>query len=115
MEEKDDFQPSSNSRESEIGQDFKLFFNQQSQQLNPKVVNHDLIPLSETEVGDIVSIVVIQLVNCIDYLHKIGITPGTELQVISITTTGTVVAYFADKCLGLPREMATGIFVRRFS
>ncbi|MEO1372979.1 MAG: FeoA family protein [Cyanobacteria bacterium J06635_10] len=115
MEDEDDSKQSDNLPFVPMWQGFKLFCGEQSQKLHLKGANHALIPLSQGEVGDVVCIVEIQIVNCIDYLFNMGLIPGTELQIISTSATGDVVVNFDDKCLGLGADMANGIFVRRFS
>ncbi len=93
---------------------FKFFCGAQSRKLNLKS-HENLISLSETEVGDIVCIVKVNPIDCIDYLLNMGFTIGTELQIISVTKTGSVVVNLNDKCLGLGADMASSIFVKRFS
>ena len=115
MEDKDDSQKNDYFSFARIGEGSKLFFDEKSEQLNLKFANSGLIPLSQTEFGDTVCIVEINLVNSIEYLKNMGLTLGTELQVISTTMKGSVVVNFDDKCLGLGFEMTNGILVRRFS
>lgn len=115
VEDKDDSKQRDNLPFAPIWQGSKLFCGEQSQQLNLNFANDALIPLSKAEVGDVVCIVEIRLVNCIDYLLNMGLIPGTELQVISTTATGDVVVNFDDKCMGVGADMANGIFIRIFS
>ena len=103
-----------NSPDNKKWSGFKFFCGAQSQKLNLK--SHDnLISLSETEVGDVVCIVEIEPIDCIDYLLNMGFTVGSELQIVSRTRTGSVVVNLNDKCLGLGADMAGSIFVKRFS
>ncbi|MGD1911504.1 MAG: FeoA family protein [Rivularia sp. (in: cyanobacteria)] len=115
MEDEYDSKQSDSLPFAPMCQGLKLFCGEQSLQLNLNFANHALIPLSQGEVGDVVCIIEIQTVNCIDYLLNMGLVAGTELQIISTTATGDVVVNFDDKCLGLGADMANGIFVRRFS
>ena len=114
MEDNDNQDNKFNSPETRKWSGFKFFCGAQSQKLN---FNSDdnLISLSQTEVGDVVCIVEIEPIDCIDYLLNMGFTVGTELQIVSITTTGSVVVNLNDKCLGLGADMARSIFVKRFS
>ena len=104
----------SNSPETGKWSGFKFFCGFQSQKLDLKS-DDNLISLSKTEVGDVVCIVEIEPIECIDYLLNMGFTVGTELQIVSTTRTGSVVVNLNDKCLGLGADMARSIFVKRFS
>lgn len=93
---------------------FKFFCGAQSEKLNLNA-HKNLISLSETDVGDIVCIVEVQPIDCIDCLSNLGFTVGTELQIVSVSKNGSVVVNLNDKCVGLGAEMASSIFVKRFS
>ncbi|MEO0968812.1 MAG: FeoA family protein [Cyanobacteria bacterium J06639_18] len=103
-----------NSPETGKWAGFQFFCGAQSRKINFNS-RANLISLSETQLGDVVCIVEINPIDCIDYLLNMGFTIGTELQVISVTKTGSVVVNLNDKCLGLGADMASSIFVKRFS
>ena len=103
-----------NSPDAEKWSGFKFFCGVQSPKSNFNSREH-LISLCETEIGDIVCIVEIEPTDCVDYLLNMGFTLGSELQIVSVTRSGSVVVKLNDKCLGLGADMARSIFVKRFS
>lgn len=114
MNNNDNLDNNFNSSDTEKWSGFKFFCGAQSQKFNLNSYEN-LISLSETEVGDVVCIVEVEPIDCIDYLLNMGFTVGAELQIVSVTKTGSVVVDLNDKCVGLGADMASSIFVKRFS
>ena len=114
MEDKYDPEPNFDLPESSELLSFKSFCAVQFQELNLSFYRN-LIPLSQTEVGDVACIVKVTTIDCIDYLLNMGFTTGTELHVIKTSATGSVVVELQDKCLGLGADIAQSILVKRFS
>ena len=114
MEDKYDSEPNFDLPESGELLSFRSFCAVQFQELNLNFYRN-LIPLSQTEVGDVACIVKVAAIDCIDYLVNIGFTIGTQLYVIDTTVSGSVVVELQDKCLGLGADVAESIFVKRFS
>ena len=114
MEDKYDSESSFDLPESSELPNCKFLFSVQFQKLNLNFYRN-LIPLSQAEIGDAACIVKLTTIDCIDYLLNIGFATGTELHVINMTETGSVVVELQDKCLGLGADIAQNILVKRFS
>ena len=114
MEDKYDSEPNFDLSFSSELSNFKSFCAVHFHELNPNFYRN-LLPLSQTEVGDVGCIVKVSPIDCIDYLLNMGFTVGTELHVINTTITGSVVVELQDKCLGLSADVAQSILLKRFS
>ncbi len=71
-----------------------------------------VFPLSNTEVGDLVTIA--QIMNCksmIYGLDRMGLIKGSEVRVISKTQSGSVIICFQDEQIGLGAGMANKVMV----
>ena len=79
------------------------------------VESDDIIPLSQSRAGDVVLIVELNTISCIEELKNMGLLPGKEIRVISRTTTGSVIVILHNQRVGLGKDMAENIFVRKFS
>ncbi len=81
-------------------------------QFSPKLTQSELFPLSTTQVGD--RLVITQIMNgkrMISHLNDMGLTVGSEVKVISKTTSGSVIIRVQDKEIGLGTAMADRIMV----
>ncbi|MDJ0673835.1 MAG: FeoA family protein [Calothrix sp. MO_167.B42] len=71
-----------------------------------------VFPLSTTKVGDRLVITQIQSGRSMVYrLNNMGLTVGCEVQVISKTTSGSVIIRIQDKEIGLGTAMADRVMV----
>lgn len=100
-------------------QGFKFFCGNSSRESNnsPTTSNEsdDIIPLSQADSGDIILIVEILCIDCIEDLKNMGLVPGKEVQVISCTTTGSVIVLLHNQRIGLGKDMAKSIRVRKIN
>ncbi|MDY6899050.1 MAG: ferrous iron transport protein A, partial [Cyanobacteriota bacterium] len=100
-------------------QGFQFFCGNSSGELNrnSRVPNFlesdDIITLSEARAGEIVLIVELLLIDCVKYLQNMGLSPGIEIQVISRTTTGSVIVLLSNQQIGLGKNMAINILVKK--
>ncbi|MGF1675724.1 MAG: ferrous iron transport protein A [Rivularia sp. (in: cyanobacteria)] len=107
--------------ESEQWQKFKFFCGNSSGELNQNsslsdfLDSDDIIPLSQARAGDIVSIVELLSIDCVEDLRNMGLIPGAEIQVISRTTTGSVIVVLQNQPIGLGKDMSESILVRKIS
>ena len=107
-----------NPEKSTSWQGFKFFCRDSGGKLNQNsnLVNflesNDIIPLSEVRSGDIISIVEILPIDCSEDLKNMGLLPGKQIQVISRTTTGSVIVLVENQRIGLGKDMAKSIRVR---
>ena len=75
-------------------------------------VSEKIFPLSTTQVGDRVVIQDIQSENdMLHYLSKMSFIVGSEVQVTSKTTSGSIVVSIQDKQIGLGAGMAEHVMV----
>ncbi|MEO0934233.1 MAG: FeoA domain-containing protein, partial [Cyanobacteria bacterium J06641_2] len=64
---------------------------------------------------EIILVVDILPIDCIEELKNMGLLPGKEIQVISRTTTGYVIVIADNQRIGLGKDMAINIKVRRIN
>ena len=77
-----------------------------------KLMSEQLFPLSTTQIGD--RIVIAQILsgkNMERRLSQMGLTLGSEVQVISKTTSGSVIICIQDEQIGLGAGMANRVMV----
>lgn len=102
-------------------QGFKFFCGDSGGDLNQNssvpnfLESDDIIPLSQARAGDIISIVEILPIDCVEELQNMGLLPGIEIQVISRTTTGSVIVLSKNQRIGLGKDMAKSILVRKIN
>ncbi|MEM9922724.1 MAG: FeoA family protein [Cyanobacteria bacterium P01_D01_bin.50] len=102
-------------------QGFKFFCGDSGEELykNSTISNfsesNDIIPLSQARAGDIVLIVTLINIGCVEDLRNMGFLPQKEIQVISRTSTGSVVVVLENQRIGLGKDMAKSILVRRLT
>ncbi len=85
---------------------------QGSKRSQANFVSERVFPLSTTQVGDRVVIQQIQSGdNMLNSLRKIGLTLGSEVQVISKTKSGSIIMCIKDKQIGLGTGMANQVMV----
>lgn len=114
----DDLDKSPNKSPSQQWWGFKFFCGNSSEELNQNstisnfVKSDDIIPLSQARSGDIVLIVELLPISCIEDLRKMGFLPGKEIQIISRTTTGSVIVLLQNQSIGLGKDMAKSILVK---
>ena len=100
-------------------QGFKFFCGDSGERLNRNsripnfLESDDIIPLSEVRAGEIVLIVELLLIDCVKDLQNMGFSPGIEIQVISRTTTGSVIVLLDNQQIGLGKDMAINILVKK--
>ncbi|NJO27096.1 MAG: ferrous iron transport protein A [Nostocaceae cyanobacterium CSU_2_110] len=105
--------------ESEQWQKFKFFCGNSAGELNQNsslsdfLDSDDIIPLSQVRAGDIVSIVELLSIDCAEDLRNMGLIPGADIQVISRTTTGSVIVVLQNQPIGLGKDMSESILVRK--
>lgn len=115
----DDLDKSPEKSPSGQWQGFKFFCGDSGEELyeNSTISNfsesNDIIPLSQARAGDIVLIVKLINIGCVEDLRNMGIVPQKEIQVISRTTTGSVVVVLENQRIGLGKDMAKSILVRK--
>lgn len=85
----------------------------QNSSLSDFLDSDEIIPLSEARAGDIVLIVELFSIDCLKDLRNMGLIPGAEIQVISRTTTGSVIVVLQNQRIGLGKDMAQSILVRK--
>ncbi|MEO1430913.1 MAG: ferrous iron transport protein A [Cyanobacteria bacterium J06632_19] len=119
MSDDDDLEQ--NPEKSTSWQRFKFFCGDSGGELNQNsnlsdfFESDDIILLSEAKAGDIISIVEILSIDCIEDLKNMGFLPGKEIQVISRTSTGSVVVLLDKQSIGLGKDMANSIKVRKIN
>ena len=77
-----------------------------------KLMRKQLFPLSSTQIGD--RVVLAQILsgqNMEHQLRQMGLTLGSEVQVISKTTSGSVIICIQDEQVGLGAGMANQVMV----
>ncbi|NJO94276.1 MAG: ferrous iron transport protein A [Hydrococcus sp. RM1_1_31] len=67
--------------------------------------------LANAKVGDRVWIISLSDRSNNPYLQSLGLIPGTELQVISLTPNGSVIVAYGKNRIGLGSDLANTIFV----
>ncbi|NEQ80582.1 MAG: ferrous iron transport protein A [Moorea sp. SIO2I5] len=73
--------------------------------------NQESFPLALSQVGDRVKILGFKTQEMVNQFHARGLTPGSELQVISRTPIGSVIVAVQDYYIGLGSAMANQILV----
>ncbi|MEO1372978.1 MAG: ferrous iron transport protein A [Cyanobacteria bacterium J06635_10] len=115
----DDLDKSPEKSPSGQWQGFKFFCGDSGEELyeNSTISNfsesNDIIPLSQARAGNIVLIVKLLNIGCVEDLRNMGFLPQKEIQVISRTTTGSVVVVLENQRIGLGKDMAKSILVRK--
>jgi len=71
------------------------------------------ISLSETKVGDRITVVSLNCGEANNRLMGMGLMPGVQLQVVSVTGTGSAIVALDDNRLGLEAKMAQKIQVQK--
>ena len=110
-----------NPDKSTSSQEFKFFFGDYREELNQNSAlsyffeSDDIIPLSQAKAGDIISIVEILSIDCIEDLKNMGFIPGKEIQVINRNNTGYVIVLLDNQPIGLSQDMAKNIKVRKIN
>ena len=77
-----------------------------------KLMRKQVFPLSTTQVGD--RVVITQILSGQNMAHRLsqmGLTKGSEVQVISKTTSGSVIICIQDEQIGLGAGMANQVMV----
>ncbi len=77
-----------------------------------QLMSEQLFPLSSTQIGD--RVVLAQILsgqNMAHHLRKMGLTLGSEVQVISKTRSGSVIICIQDEQIGLGSGMANQVMV----
>ncbi len=77
-----------------------------------QLMDEQLFPLSTTQIGD--RVVIAQILsgrNMKHQLKQMGLTLGSEVQVISKTTSGSVIICIQDEQVGLGAGMADRVMV----
>ena len=114
MQSDDGLDKSPDKSPSQQWQGFKFFCGNSGRESN-NFESDDIIPLSQARAGDIISIVEILSIDCIEDLKNMGLIPGKEIQVISRTTTGSVIVISQNQRIGLGKDMAKSIKVRKIN
>jgi ferrous iron transport protein A len=118
MSNNKDWEDSSDPIRTGNWQGFTFFCNgfdpDKTQSQEPGAIDDDVFPLSDTQIGDVLCIIQLQLKSSVKYLLKIGIFPGAELQVVSRSNTGSIIVTLQGKSVGLGADMAASILVRKF-
>ncbi|MEO1763162.1 MAG: ferrous iron transport protein A [Cyanobacteria bacterium J06629_18] len=110
-----------NPEKSTSWQGFKFFCGDSGEELNQNstlsnyLESDDIIFLSQVQAGEIILVVDILPIDCIEELKNMGLLPGKEIQVISRTTTGSVIVIADNQRIGLGKDMARNIKVRRIN
>ncbi len=116
----DDLDQNPEKSPSQPWQGFKFFCGDSGDELNQNssvsnfLESDDIIPLSQVRAGDIVLIVKLMDIDCVEDLRNMGFLPGKQIQVISRTTTGSVIVLLQNQRIGLGKDMAKNILVRKF-
>ena len=77
-----------------------------------KLMSEQLFPLSTTQIGDRNAIAqILSGKNMERRLSQMGLTLGSEVQVISKTTSGSVIICIQDEQIGLGAGMANRVMV----
>lgn len=71
------------------------------------------ISLSETKVGDRITVVSLNCGEANNRLMGMGLMPGVQLQVVSVTGTGSAIVALDDNRLGVEAKMAQKIQVEK--
>lgn len=80
----------------------------------PKLLSDDMLRLSEAKVGDRVRIVELYHPEaCILQLTSMGFIPGVELEIISHTTSGSVIIFLNNQSIGLGADIAHNMAVKK--
>ena len=80
-----------------------------------QLMGEQLFPLSTTQIGDRVLITQILSGQNLEHrLSQMGLTLGSEVQVISKTKSGSVVICIQDKQIGLGAGMANQVMVSNY-
>ncbi|MGK7895589.1 MAG: ferrous iron transport protein A, partial [Xenococcus sp. (in: cyanobacteria)] len=77
-----------------------------------QLMDEQLFPLSTTQIGD--RVVIAQILsgqNMEHHLSQMGLTRGSEVQVISKTRSGSVILCIQDEQIGLGAGMAERVMV----
>ena len=77
-----------------------------------QLMSERLFPLSTTQIGD--RVVLAQILSGQNMAHRLsqmGLTLGSEVQVISKTTSGSVIICIQDEQIGLGAGMANQVMV----
>ena len=121
MRDDEDLGKGSKKSPSQQWDGFTFFCGDSGEELNqnstvPNVgKSNDIYPLSEARSGDRVLIVELLSIRCIEDLREMGFSPGQEIQVISRTTTGSVIVLLQTQRIGLGKDMAKSILVRKIN
>ncbi|MEB3214771.1 MAG: ferrous iron transport protein A [Nostocales cyanobacterium 94392] len=121
MQSDDNLQKSPEKSEYQQWHKFKFFCGNSPGELNqnsslPDFLDSDeIIPLSEARAGDTIAIVELLSIDCVEDLRNMGLIPGAEIQVISRTTTGSVIVVLQNQRIGLGTDMAKSILVRKIN
>ncbi len=78
-----------------------------------KSENLSTISLSETKVGDRITVVSLNCGETNNRLMGMGLMPGVQLRVVSVTGTGSVMVALDDNRLGVDAKMAQKIQVEK--
>lgn len=117
MQGNDDLGKNPEKLPSQQWQGFKFFCGNYDEELNQNstvsnfLESDDIIPLSQARAGDILLIIELLTINCIEDLRDIGFLPGKEIHVISRTTTGSVIVLLPfgfDSCF-MPGNPSTAL------
>jgi len=106
-------------KKSTSWQGFKFFCGDSRRELNQNSdlsnfsESDEMILLSQVRAGEIVLIVELFPIDCIEDLQNMGLLPGKEIQVISRTTTGSVIVLADNQRIGLGKDMAKNIQVKK--
>lgn len=84
-----------------------------SNSLSNSLNSDEIICLSQTQVGDIYTIIKIYPTSCAQDLQDMGFIPEKQIQVISRTPTGSVIVILESENIGLGKDVANTILVRK--
>ncbi len=87
------------------------FQSERHTEMSPEAIAADSFPLATARVGDRLRIVGLRGKGGTGRLLSMGLTPGTEFQVVSCAPSGSVVVALQDSRLGLGAGMAQKILV----
>ena len=110
-----------NPEKSTSWQGFKFFCEDSGEELNQNstisnfLESDGIIILSKIRAGEIIIIVEILPMDCIEDLKNMGLFPGKEIQVISRTTTDSVIVVADNQRIGLGKDIAKNIKVRKIN
>ena len=71
--------------------------------------------LSQIKAGEIILIVDIFPIDCIEDLKNMGLLPGKKIRVISRTTTSSVMVIADNQRIGFDKDMVRNIKVRKIN